>query len=322
MMFRYLSAIVLAVLNNSVCDAQQPAPRHLEKIVFNKQKHELIVFGGAEFNDGKVTFPGNVATWNGTSWLVSDKPGPGTRAGHGFAFHDQEEVAYVVSGLRNADDGEHVMPDVWTWNGLTWKQVMTDAPVKTSEAVYDPHARRLLVYGDVHNKTQPWKGGDPQVFELWELKKARWKKLSATGPQADANCEIAFDVRRKTLVIPLWESGRSVVWEWQGKKWIRVEAKGDAPVVRARFALAYDNVSGSVYLFGGRNEEDVQFGDFWKWNGTTWQEIRVASAPAPRAAATMEAGPEGVVLYGGVTAQGPSNEMWIWNNTEWKRLSP
>ena len=294
-------------------------PRHLEKIVYDDERKCLIVFGGAEFRDKKLSFPSNVSMWYNSKWTIIDAQGPGTRSGHSFIYHEDEKVSYVVSGMRNDNDGEHVILDVWKWEGDKWTEVATDAPMKTSDGAYDSHNKRLLVLGDVYNKTKPWDGGDPQKFELWEFRNTGWKKLSSEAPQADGPYEVAYDKHRRALVIPVWESGKSVVWEWVDERWNKIQVAGDYPEKRNRFALAYDEGTKATYMFGGRNDKIEFFADFWKWNGSQWEQIIPADLPPGRAGATMEADDSGLILYGGVIEKGPCNEIWIYQGGRWKK---
>jgi hypothetical protein len=318
-MFR--SVCCLSVLffagNSSLAQTAIPA-RHLEKITYDTKNNDLLVFGGAEYNSGKVTFPSNVSIWNGSTWKIIEAQGPGTRAGHSLIYHEGEKVTYVLSGLRNEAGKEHVMLDVWKWDGSNWTQAANDAPMKTSDGVYDSHDKRLLMFGDVHDKTKAWDGGDPQKFELWEFKGGKWKLLSSDGPQPEGNYEVAYDKQRRALVIPVWESGKSFIWEWKNEKWNKIEAKGGFPEARNRFALAYDGATNAVYMFGGRSDQTEFFSDFWKWDGSHWEKLLDTDVPG-RAAATMEAGFGGLILYGGVTAKGPCNEIWIWKNNKWNK---
>jgi hypothetical protein len=294
------------------------APRHLEKIVCDLHKKELIVFGGAEFLEGKVSFPSSVSIWDGRIWTVVDPEGPGTRVGNSLIYDEDDQSIYLISGIRNDADGEHTMLDVWRLKDNRWTKVAGDAPVKTSDGAYDVFNKRLLIFGDVHDKTKAWNGGDPQKFELWEFKNYAWRKLSVDGPQIDGAVEVAFDKQRGVLVIPSWEPGKSFVWEWKDGTWNKLEATG-APEARNRFALAYDHVTNATYLFGGRNSHTEYFSDFWKWDGSQWEELVIADSPTGRAGATMEAGFGGLVLYGGVGEKGPVNEIWIWKNGVWKK---
>lgn len=295
-------------------------PRHLEKIAYDPKNKKLLVFGGAEFNDGNVTFPANVQTWNGKTWAPINAGGPGNRVGHSWIYHDKERVTYLVSGISN-NNGEHVMRDSWKWNGTVWSKVGSDIPMKTSDGAYDNQNNRLLLLGDVFNKDSVWAGG-PQKIELWEFRNGKWKQLSADGPQPDGPYEVAYNKQTHALVVPTWEHGKSVVWEWHNDKWNKIIIEGESPERRNRFALAFDDVTKAVYMFGGRNDINPFFSDFWKWDGTKWEKIVASTMPQARAGATMESRRGDLILYGGVIEKGPCNEMWTWKQGEWTQVLP
>jgi hypothetical protein len=207
--------------------------------------------------------------------------------------------------------------DSWKWDGASWSKFGTDAPMKTSNGAYDHSNKRLLLLGDVFDKTAIKDGDGIQKIELWEVKDGKWRILSGDGPQPDGQYEVAYNKQNRSLVIPTWESGKSFVWEWANEKWTKKSVEGKSPEARNRFALAYDDATKAVYMFGGRSDSNPFFSDFWKWDGTRWEDITAANMPAARAAATMEAGFGGLVLYGGILKEGPCNEIWIWANGQW-----
>lgn len=310
--FLFLSFIHSALL------AQTIAPRHLEKIAYDSNKKRLALFGGSEHADGKVTFPGNVQTWNGTTWTSINSDVPGNRVGHSWIYHEKEKVTYLISGISNAN-GERVIRDTWKWNGSVWSKAGSDVPMKTSDGAYDHFNNRLLILGDVYNKDSVWTGGRQEI-ELWEFKDSKWKQLSADGPQPNGPYEVAYNEQTRSLMVPTWENGKSVVWEWRDEKWNKVTVDGEFPEARNRFALAYDNRTKSVYMFGGRNRNTPFFADFWKWNGIKWEKLETPNMPPARAGATMEAGFGGLILYGGVIQKGPCSEMWIWKKGKWEQV--
>jgi hypothetical protein len=279
-----------------------------------------MVFGGAEYADGKVTFPGNVQLWNGATWTTANANGPGNRVGHSWIYHEKEKVTYLISGISNID-GEKVVLDYWKWDGAVWSKAGNDVPMKTSDGAYDPANKRLLMLGDVFNKNSVWNGGDSQKFELWELNNNKWKHLSSDGPHPDGPYEVAYDKQTHALVVPTWESGKSVVWEWRDDKWNKIVVESEFPEPRNRFALAYDDQTKAVYMFGGRNDDNPFLSDFWKWQRGTWVKLDAADMPSARAGATMEAGFDGLILYGGVIKKGPCSEIWIWTKGQWKQLA-
>lgn len=299
-----------------------PDPRHLEEIAYDSKRDKIVLYGGGGTVIGKgLVFPDHVSEWDRSMWKDAQSAVPGNRVGHALVYDTHEKATFLITGITEAQAASKVNLNVWKWDGVQWQVSNADAPMKTSEAAYDPISKRILAYGDVHNKTQLRQGPDPQKFELWELKSNRWKQLSTTGPATNSPYEIAFDMARNALVIPFWENGKSVVWEWKNEKWDKIATTGDAPSARNRYALAYHPQEKATFLFGGRNASNPFLNDLWKWEGQSWIKIETQSAPSIRAAATMEYGKGSLYLYGGVTEWGHTNEIWQWTNGKWTLLN-
>jgi Galactose oxidase, central domain len=302
--------------------ALQPIPRHNEKIVFDKNAKRLLLSGGSEYQAGKWAPPASCFEWDGATWKEYTEPGPAARRGHGLVYDEKEKAVLLIGGIEDSAGVEVTRLDVWRWKNNAWKRLDVPCPVKQSEAVYDPLQGRVLVYGDAHQPSQAWKGGMARAFELWELKAGKWGKLSADGPQVAH--DIAFDAKRGALVVPAWAEGRAVVWEWAKGQWKKTVCAGDCPEERSRFALAYHEKEGAVYLFGGRNNDRVFLGDLWKWDGVAWTKVDAGSGPLRRAAAQLEYADGYLLLYGGTvqTANGKaglSSEVWVLENGAWEK---
>jgi len=100
------------------------------------------------------------------------------------------------------------------------------------------------------------------------------------------------------------------------------EAAADAPVLGASHALLPDPTGEGVLLLGGPPEEAVDDGPMtlWRWDGDAWSVVE-ASGPAPSArsffSATYDAARGVVVVFGGDTSAGASEETWEWDGRAW-----
>jgi hypothetical protein len=128
-------------------------------------------------------------------------------------------------------------------------------------------------------------------------------------------------------VIPILENGKVEIWEWRENFWEMKTCKGDCPLNRNRFALAYHPIDKQIFLFGGFSADRKQLGDFWKWNGNVWKKIESSEGPSVRNSAHFVYSGDQLVLYGGSIPKKPpltgieaSNELWIWKNNSWKQL--
>ncbi|MDX2154732.1 MAG: tetratricopeptide repeat protein [Bryobacteraceae bacterium] len=276
--------IILTLLTALTAAANEPAPRHLERVVVDSHRKALLVYGGAIYAPGEpVTFPADSWHWSGGTWRTAPaEPGPGARAGHALVYDRHRKRVVVLGGMRVEGGRETELRDVCSTDegSRGARSSCGSSPAESSASCRQP------------------------------------------GPQPAGPHEAAFDSHRAALVISTWKDDRAVVWEWHGGSWSQKPCVGACPPPRDRFAAAYDERTRKTMLFGGRGPRQPALGDLWGWDGEVWSEWRgTANAPAPRAAAALEAGSGEVYLYGGVTGWGPTNELWRWKDGEWRLLN-
>jgi len=320
---RYLSATIFIFLFISTAESQ-PGPRHLEEVVYDKDRNRLTVFGGVELQKENWIEPSSVHEWDGDNWTISRAPGPiGRRAG-GLVYDESSKETFLFGGVTTGKvQPDSVLLDAWSWDGRNWKMINTTCPVKEPEAAYDPVNKRILVYGDASNKTVV-DYNLPAAFELWGYKNHEWKKLSADGPNITGSRKVSFDVSRNKLVVPVFSENKLTVWEWSDGGWTKTEFGKQYPGYRNRFAMSYHPVEKAIYLFGGLSAERKELGDFWKWDGRQWTRIDFTGGPSRRNSAHFVFGNNELLLYGGTTPKSPpekgsklSNELWGWKNGKW-----
>ena len=106
--------------------------------------------------------------------------------------------------------------------------------------------------------------------------------------------------------------------------WTQV-SPATSPPARSGAAVAYDEQTGQLVVFGGTDSSGAVLGDTWIWNGSTWTQANPATSPTARTGAAMayDAGHGQLVLFGGTTPVGGlQGDTWIWNGTTWTRQEP
>jgi hypothetical protein len=98
-------------------------------------------------------------------------------------------------------------------------------------------------------------------------------------------------------------------------------ASAAAPVLGAWHALVTDPERG-VLLVNGHPEDASQPGpvELWRWDGEQWTAVEPeGEVPSARnfAAVAMDADRDLLVLHGGLTPEGASDETWTWDGTAW-----
>lgn len=89
-----------------------------------------------------------------------------------------------------------------------------------------------------------------------------------------------------------------------------------APGSRDFPAMAYDNATGTVVLFGGLQGNTV-LGDTWTWDGTSWTQQQPATSPPQVPGVAAYDGATGTaVLY---VSSGPAagGQTWNWDGMNW-----
>jgi hypothetical protein len=301
----------------TVCAMAQPQARHLERITYDKHRNKLIMYGGAANVNNRLIYFSKVHEWDETGWQEITAQGPGGRNASPLVYDPLRKVSFLFGGTYEDHEDFRIYFDVWSWDGVRWKQINSECPVKDPDAVYDPIANRILVYGEITNK-KPGEYGSDHEYELWEFKADKWKKLSDDGP--DVYPIMTFDEARNTLVIPSLEEDPAM-WEWHGGQWKKIVCNKSCPPNRSRQAMTYHPIDKVIYMFGGRDSSREYLNDFWKWNGVEWRQIEPTVLPVQRASARFVFANDALLMYGGAIKGGIlSNEIWQWKNNEWRKL--
>ncbi len=109
-------------------------------------------------------------------------------------------------------------------------------------------------------------------------------------------------------------------WTWDGAAWTQRDVTG--PVARDNAMMA--GFGGDVILFGGAQTVEGQTGtvlsDTWRFDGSAWTELAVATSPSARASAGMASRGSELVLFGGNPAAPsttPLGDTWTFDGTTW-----
>jgi hypothetical protein len=137
-------------------------------------------------------------------------------------------------------------------------------------------------------------------------------------------------------------------WVWNGE-W-KQEMPTRHPLPRMMAAIAYDSGRDETVIFGGRqdrselpkstpwvalrsyppstNQEgaEAEYRDTWTWNGEDWTQRLPPHSPSVRYSHAMayDSAHKQIVLFGGYSdvERTALNDTWVWNGTDWKKMSP
>jgi len=118
-------------------------------------------------------------------------------------------------------------------------------------------------------------------------------------------------------------------WTWTLRGWAERHPAA-SPSARTGAAMAYDQATGQLLLFGGSSSEGPPEGflnDTWIWNGTTWIHLHPAVSPPARRNADMvyDATRHQLLLFGGFGGTPGGSyfgDTWTWNGSTWTQLHP
>lgn len=166
--------------------------------------------------------------------------------------------------------------------------------------------------------------------DLWRLRGHNWQCLSRAGPCPRTFGAMAYDTRRRRLVliggnrVLFGSGGREDTllddhWEWDGRHWTLFA--GSRPPSRAEGACVFDPVRKRLLLFGGYRfvaGERTRLNDLWCFEGARWHQLD-AFGPSPRNGAAFVFDPD---LRSAVVLGGSGNARDVWTFDEvWNRIA-
>ena len=250
-------------------DGDGPSPRFGHVVAVDQRARALYLFGGQHgdtfFND-TWRFDFESGRWRQLDDGLGQAPSPRYGLGgvldasgrflisHGFTFEGRFDDTWAFDTRER------------TWTDLS--PVTGIRPLKRClhEQVWDPSARRMLLYGGCSSGFGPCPQGDVWSYDP----SARtWTELTpAGGPAPRSNPSLVWDRsgRRALLFGGLADFGYAGDF-WTGEfddgafAWSELAVAGDAPGPRA----SHDAVitGGRLYLFGGTSNAGT-FGDLWR----------------------------------------------------------
>lgn len=263
--------------------------------------------------------------------------GPGALVGGSMAYHAGADAIFMFGGIGTSISGR-----LWRWNSTEWMDA-APGPMPSgltrffSAMAYDPIGDRLVVVGGCAD-------GDCDLLlgDCWSWDEAGgWQLISdapaAPGPRFLASA--AWDEANGEVVVFGGFTSRDPavalddLWALSGSVWIeRTPARSPPP---RGVAPMVSVPGGGIYLYGGSttvgagapcDQTSPCLGDFWRWDGTDWQDL---GTPPPGARA-------GHVLLHDKTADellllGPpptvagvaTNELWTYSlaTEQWRQVA-
>ncbi|HEY5200305.1 MAG TPA: cell wall-binding repeat-containing protein [Acidothermaceae bacterium] len=244
--------------------------RESPTIVYDGATRRVLMFGGDRPSCGGQprTALADTWEWNGSRWVQqhpATSPAPGAGACAAYDLDTKQVVMFGGSGISGVSD-----PNTWTWNGTNWTahQPAPSPPTAGSCGMaYDSVRHQLLLTTE---------DSASSTVETWAWDGAAWSQLPSSGPtEYNLIPAITFDGDLGEVVL---YNGRtpctgtfftggcgtpvSQTWAWNGANWQDVSATL-SPASRFNGALAFDNATHQLVLFGGWPEFGATVADTW-----------------------------------------------------------
>ena len=239
----------------------------------------VVLVGGA--GDPKEGDRDKVWSWSGTQWELMTDAGPPGRVNAGAAYDAGRGKAVVAGGSRKAMDGAawEVVGDSWEEDRGGWKRIDDIAP-RDHQSLVEDNRGGVLMYGGI-----PAARSGPWPTDTWELQGGIWKRVSTEGPPGRGRAALAYDSKRRRVVLFGGVSAPpgpnqpqtffNDTWIWDGARWSQESADG-GPRGRYAHGMVFDERAGVVLLYGGSAaHRDAPLSDMWQWDGERWTEIRM-----------------------------------------------
>jgi hypothetical protein len=190
--------------------------------------------------------------------------GPTGRCGHSLVYDSESDVVILYGGFGCSSPLDPPSDEVWAYdyNSNTWT-VMGSGPYKRiyHTSAYDIESDRMLMWGG-----RPHEESSDTNIWAYDYNSDTWTEHPAVDgpmnrstyhtmtyiPELDRTIIIGGVVLTGTFggefVLVVWE------YDFNTNSWVRVEPEGDIPPPLAKQVMAYDPVTGLMYMFGGSRE--------------------------------------------------------------------
>lgn len=165
------------------------------------------------------------------------------------------------------------------------------------------------------------------------LPPGQWiQKSPDLSPSARILHAMAYDTDNQQVILfggrsSAGASGDTWIYNPSNNTWNEQILQGSPPPPAAAHAMVYDPVNKRVILFGGVDPTGIHLdNDAWAYNveANSWTNLNLnpADSPSPRSLTAMVYVPDKmqVILFGGETEEGLSDETWAFNDT-WTKLT-
>ncbi|MHA2303524.1 MAG: Kelch repeat-containing protein, partial [Candidatus Thorarchaeota archaeon] len=326
-----------------------PPGRTRGEITYDSESDRIILFGGsldsgydpADIMNDCWAYDLNTNLWNNVAWdwqemTPVDSP---DAAMHAAMTYDSESDLVVMFSCAT---DEAIINETWTYdyNSNTWTNMSPAvAPSRRvgTGLVYDEESDLIVLFGGQYGTTQY---GDTWIYDV---NTNTWTNMSpAVAPENRAWPGMVYDSKSDLIILfggfnyssalDYYEYDDTWTYDVNSNTWTEMSPSVH-PSARDDVAMAYDEESELVVLFGGYDPESYatfySHNDTWVYNTTadTWTEMSPTRHPAGRnlARAVYDSRVDRLIMIGGYGYTLTFEETWSYDvdtNTWFEMNSP
>jgi uncharacterized protein (TIGR03437 family) len=296
----------------------QPSPRFDAPITYDPTSQQIYLFGGQADSPQNDLWAYSVPDSKWTAVQASGSLPPG-RFGHTLVF-DPIRRRLLTFGGQN---GASFFNDTWAFDlQLQQWQLIDNGSVPAKRyghsAIYDPVRDRMIVS---HGFTDAGRFDDTWAFDL---SRNAWADISPPSNRPLRRClhHAVYDpVRDQMLLYAGCSSGfgpcpQDDLWSFDLRTnlWTQINSPTKPPA-RERYGVAYDLSRSRMVVFGGDGASGL-LNDTWEYDPAVqnWTLATIdGDPPAPRNRHETTYAPDlkAIFFFGGNTAGGSTNELWM-----------
>ena len=229
---------------------RSPSVRSSATLVHDTLRNRFVLFGGHVC----CVYMNDTWEYTGSTWTpITTANSPLSRGSHAAVYDPSRGKTIIFGGWRNSQTGNDILNDTWEYDGVNWKQILTNnSPSRRTGAqmVYAPELGGVILFGGT--------GCNSYCNDLWKYDGSDWMPITTTTkPEGRYYHQLAYDWQREVLVLfggynASQKRAMTDTWEYDGNDWYQVSPPVSPPGTWASRAIYYPPQAG-VILFGGNS---------------------------------------------------------------------
>jgi N-acetylneuraminic acid mutarotase len=296
-----------------------PGGRFYSPIVLDPANSEFILLGGQPSSSETWAYDPKANVWSD----LRPPTEPPYRTMYAMAYTPTGRRVIIFGGgvVTSAAGDIQLLNDTWAYSPRTnsWTDLKPGGSVPSARVlatmVCVPASGKVILFGGTNNRVgynDTW-SYDPTVNQWTRL------KPSGTSPSKRAGYAMAYDPTHHALVL-FGGIGETALlndtWSYDPatNKWTKLKPSGPVPAARYGAAMAFDQISQKMILFGGADAKDQLLNDTWAYDpaANAWTKPQTIGAPSGLLGPAMAYDPvnRAILLFGGGDGSSLLNDTW------------